>query len=175
MWAIEHAGVKPDALIFGKGMGGDLPMAGLAMRSELMKKIPPGSQPGTFAANAVSAAVCLTNIELLQDPSLDLITRAHVVGAETMDKLRAAESLLIGEVRGRGLMIGVELVENKTSRQPLSAERVGKIVMGSLRRGIVMVPCGRNGNVLRLMPSLTIPRSYLNRAVEIVLDEIRKA
>jgi 4-aminobutyrate aminotransferase len=170
MWSVEHSGVKPDMLTFGKGMGGDLPMAGLAMRADLAKRIPSGSQPGTFAANALSAAVCLTNIELLQDPALDLINRAHLLGSETMTKMRALDSPLIGEIRGRGLMIGVELVEDKDSKKPLAPEKMAKIVVESLRRGVIMVPCGRYGNVLRVMPSLTIPRRYLFGALDIVVE-----
>ena len=175
MWSIEHSGVKPDLLTFGKGMGGDLPMAGVAMRADLAKHIPPGSQPGTFAANALSAAVCMTNIDLLTDPKLGLIERAHVLGVETMDRLRAADCPLIGEVRGRGLMIGIELVEDRTSKTPLRPERVGRVVMESLNRGIIMVPCGRNGNVLRLMPSLTIPRRYMTAALEQLFAVLAKA
>ena len=175
MWSVEHSGVKPDMLTFGKGMGGDLPMAGVALRSDLAKHIPPGSQPGTFAANALSAAVCLANIELLQDPKLDLIHRAHQVGLEAMDKVRSLNSPRVGEVRGRGLMIGIELVEDRVSRRPLAAEKMNTIAVASLRRGVILVPCGRNGNVLRLMPSLTIPRSYLFSALDIVakvLEEV---
>ena len=168
MWAVEHSGVRPDMLTFGKGMGGDLPMAGLVMRADFAKHIPPGSQPGTFAANALSAAVCLTNIDLLQDPKLELIRRAHEVGLEVMQKLRAIDSPYIGEVRGRGLMIGIELVEDRATKVPLSAEKMGRIVVQSLHRGVIMVPCGRNGNVLRVMPSLTIPRAYLFAALDIV-------
>jgi 4-aminobutyrate aminotransferase len=175
MWSIEHSGVRPDLLAFGKGMGGDLPMAGVAMRADLAQHIPPGSQPGTFAANALSAAVCLTNIALLTDPALALIERAHQVGLEAMERLRAAECSLIGEVRGRGLMIGIELVEDRAVKTPLAPERVGKIVMECLGRGIIMVPCGRNGNVLRLMPSLTIPRSYLFGALERLIGILGEA
>ena len=169
MWSIEHSGVKPDLLTFGKGMGGDLPMAGVAMRADLAKHIPPGSQPGTFAANALSAAVCLANIELLTDPKLALIERAHLLGLETLERVRAADCPLIGEARGRGLMIGIELVEDRESTAPLAPEKVGQVVMDSLQIGIIMVPCGRNGNVLRLMPSLTIPRRYLFGALDRVL------
>jgi 4-aminobutyrate aminotransferase len=131
------------------------------------------SQPNTFAANALSAAVCLKNIELLQDPQLDLINRAHQLGLEAMQKLRAAESPRIGEVRGRGLMIGMEMVEDTASRTPLSGAKMGQIVIGCLQRGIILVPCGRNGNVLRLMPSLTIPRSYLFKSIDILLSVIK--
>jgi 4-aminobutyrate aminotransferase len=175
MWSVEHSGVKPDMLTFGKGMGGDLPMAGVAMRADLAKQIPPGSQPGTFAANALSAAVCLANIELLQDPKLDLINRAHQLGIETMEKVRSFDSPVIGEVRGRGLMIGIELVEDKASKTPLAAEKAGGIAVECLRRGVIMVPCGRNGNVLRLMPSLTIPRSYLFGALDILGQVLKQA
>jgi 4-aminobutyrate aminotransferase len=173
MWAIEHAGIKPDGLLFGKGMGGDLPMAGFALRKDLAQRIPAMSQPNTFAANAVSAAVCLKNIELLQDPQLDLINRAHQLGVEVLAKLRAADSPRIGEARGRGLMIGIEMVEDRASRAPLGEEKMGKILGQCLQRGIILVPCGRNGNVLRVMPSLTIPRSYLFKAVDIMLEAIK--
>jgi len=175
MWSVEHSGVKPDMLTFGKGMGGDLPMAGVAMRSDLAQRIPPGSQPGTFAANALSAAVCLANIELLQDPQLELIPRAHQVGLEALEKMRSLNSPIIGEVRGRGLMIGIELVEDKGSRTPLAGPKMLQIAVESLRRGVIMVPCGRNGNVLRLMPSLTIPRTCLFRALDILAEVLAEA
>ncbi|HWI22060.1 MAG TPA: aspartate aminotransferase family protein [Baekduia sp.] len=175
MWAVEHSGVKPDMLTFGKGMGGDLPMGGVAMRTELAKQIAPGSQPNTFAANALAAAVCLTNIELLLDPELDLIGRAAQLGAEVIEKIESLDSPLVGEVRGRGLMIGIELVQDKESKEPLDAERMGKVVQGCLNRGVIMIPCGRYGNVLRLMPSLTISRAYLFSALEIVAEAVNEA
>jgi 4-aminobutyrate aminotransferase len=174
MWSIEHAGVKPDMLTFGKGMGGDLPMAGVVVRKDLAQSIPAMSVPGTFAANALSAAVCLKNLDILQDPKWDLIGRALSVGSEAMQRFVNADSPLIGEVRGRGLMIGIEMVEDRKSRTPLAGEKMGRLVFETLRRGVIMVPCGRNGNVLRLMPSLTIPRSYLFTAIDIVLDVIRR-
>ncbi len=175
MWAIEHAGVKPDGLLFGKGMGGDLPMAGFVLRADLAKKIPAMSQPNTFAANALSAAVCLKNIELLQDPKLDLINRARDLGAEVMQRIRDANSPLIGEVRGRGLMIGIEMVEDQASRAPLSPEKMGGILGRAFGGGVILVPCGRNGNVIRVMPSLTISRNYLFKALDIVLGAIKSA
>jgi 4-aminobutyrate aminotransferase len=167
MWAVEHSGVQPDMLTFGKGMGGDMPMAGLVMRTDLAAKIPECSQPNTFAANAVAAEVCLTNIKLLQDPELDLINRAHTLGLEVQKHILGFDSPHVGEVRGRGLMIGIELVEDKTSRTPLAPEKVMALAGTCLSRGVMMVPCGRYGNVLRVMPSLTIPRSLLLKALDI--------
>lgn len=167
MWSVEHSGVKPDMLTFGKGIGGDLPMAGVTMRSDLAAKIPDGSAPNTFAANSVSAAVALTNIALLQDPALDLMNRAHRLGLEAQERIRGFNCPLVGEVRGRGLMIGIELVEDKATKEPLSGAKVGKLMNFVLSHGVLMVPCGRYGNVMRVMPSLTIPRSLMFKALDL--------
>jgi 4-aminobutyrate aminotransferase len=167
MWSVEHSGVKPDMLTFGKGVGGDVPMAGLVMRSDLAAKIPDGSVPNTFAGNAVSASVALTNISILQDPELDLINRAHRLGLEAQEHIRSFNSPFVGEVRGRGLMIGIELVENKETREPLSGEKLGKLMGYVVGHGVMMIPCGRYTNVMRVMPSLTIPRSLMFKALDI--------
>lgn len=169
MWSIEHTGVEPDMLTFGKGMGGDLPMAGVMMRKDLANQLDPMSQPQTFAANALSAAVCMKNIDIIVKNKL--VERAAELGGEVMARLTDASKdvSLIGEVRGRGLMIGIELVSDRDAKTPLGEDAMVAIVMGLLAQGVVMVPCGRNGNVLRLMPPLTIPREYMFKAVDILL------
>ena len=113
MWSIEHSGVEPDMITFGKGMGGDLPMAGVIMRKDLAQQLDDMSQPQTFAANAVSSAVTMTNIDIIQEGGL--VERAAQLGKEVLDRLLAASENLpiIGEVRGRGLMIGIELVNGQ--------------------------------------------------------------
>ena len=176
MWSIEHSGVQPDMVTWGKGMGGDLPMGGLSIRKDLAERIEDGSQPNTFAGNALSAAVCMTNIDILTENDMTLIQRTAEVGEETIQEIRkgAQSTRLIGDVRGRGLMIGIELVKDKETREPLDGDVMGAIIMGMLKRGVVMVPCGRNGNVLRLMPSLTITRGYLNKATEILLETVKE-
>ena len=175
MWSVEHAGVEPDMLTFGKGMGGDLPMAGVLMRRDLAAQLDDHSQPQTFAANALSAEVCMTNLRIIERDGL--VQRAAEVGEEAMQRLRAAaeELEIIGDVRGRGLMIGVELVANRETREPISRDRTGAIVDALLQRGVIMVPCGRYGNIVRVVPSLTIPRSYLNAGIDIMLDVLRDA
>lgn len=175
MWSIEYSGVVPDMLTWGKGMGGDMPMAGLTFREDLAEKIPEGSQPNTFAGNAVSAAVCMTNIDILTENNNDLINRAAQVGEEIKEKFikGAKEARIIGDVRGRGFMIGIELVKDKGTREPLDEAMIGKVVFGLLNRGIIMVPCGRYGNVLRFMPPLTITREYCEKATDILLDVVK--
>jgi len=167
MWSVEHSGVKPDMLTFGKGLGGDVPMAGVVMRSDLAAKIPDGSVPNTFAANSVSAAVALTNISLLQDPALNLLGRAEALGQEVQERIRSFNSPFVGEVRGRGLMIGIELVEDKATKEPLGRDKLDKLMGYVLSHGVLMIPCGRHTNVMRAMPSLTIPRSLLVKALDI--------
>ena len=175
MWAIEYSGVVPDMLTWGKGMGGDLPMAGVTFRDDLADKIPDSSQPNTFAGNALSAAVCMTNIDILTENNSDLIKRAGQVGEDIKERLqeRAKETRIIGDVRGRGLMIGIELVKDKETRKPLDGDSMGKVIFGMLNRGVIMVPCGRYGNVLRFMPPLTITREYCNKATDILLDIVK--
>ena len=172
MWAIEYSGVVPDMLTWGKGMGGDLPMAGVTFRDDLADKIPDSSQPNTFAGNALSAAVCMTNIDILTENNSDLINRAGQVGEDIKERLQEGgkETRIMGDVRGRGLMIGIELVKDKETREPLDGDSMGEMIFGMLNRGVIMVPCGRNGNVLRFMPPLTITREYCNKATDILLD-----
>ncbi len=172
MWAVEHSGVKPDMLTFGKGIGSDLPMAGLMMRSDLAAQIPDGSMPNTFAANSLSAVVALTNIAILQDPELDLLNRAHVLGLEAQERIRGFNSPLVGEVRGRGLMIGIELVEDPATKEPLSRDKIGQLMGYLMNHGVLMIPCGRYSNVMRVMPSLTISRALFFKALDIFGDAL---
>jgi 4-aminobutyrate aminotransferase len=172
MWSVEHSDVVPDMITWGKGMGGDLPMAGVTFRSEFADKLVEASQPNTFAANSLSAAVCMTNIDILTDKDYDLMGRAAKLGEETKARLQEVSKgiNIIGDVRGRGLFIGVELVKNKETREPLSDETMGEILAELLNQGIIAVPCGRYHNVIRFMPSLTITRDYLEKATYILLN-----
>jgi 4-aminobutyrate aminotransferase len=176
MWSIEHSDVVPDMLAWGKGMGGDLPMAGLTFRDEFSNKLVEASQPGTFAANSLSAAVCMTNIDILTDKNLGLMDRAAKLGEATLATLKqdSKNIRIFGDIRGRGLFIGVELVKNKASKEPLSAEDMGKILGELLNRGVIAVPCGRYHNVIRYMPPLIITREYLEKATDILLDICKK-
>ena len=81
MWSVEHSGVQPDMVTWGKGMGGDLPMVGLNIRKDLAEKIEDSSQPNTFAGNALSAAFCMTNIDILTENDMALIMRTAEVGS----------------------------------------------------------------------------------------------
>ncbi len=172
MWCIEHTDVQPDMITWGKGFGGDVAMAGLTMRKDLAEKIEDYSQPNTFAANAVASVACMTNIEILTENDRALINRAGELGEYIKKEIKdgAKDTRVIGDVRGRGLMIGIELVEDKESRIPLNGDAVGGIIMGMLNRGMLMIPCGRFGNVFRFMPPLILTKEHAKKAVDILID-----
>jgi 4-aminobutyrate aminotransferase len=175
MWCIEHTDVEPDMITWGKGMGGDVPMAGLTIRKDLAAKIDDHSQPNTFAGNAVASVACMTNIDILTENDNALIKRAAVLGEEIKDRIREAarDTRVIGDVRGKGLMIGIEMVEDKETREPLNRDAVGQIIMGILNRGLIMVPCGRFGNVFRFMPPLVLTREHAIKAVDILIETVK--
>ncbi len=176
MWAIEHSDVEPDMITWGKGMGGDMPMAGLSIRKDLAEKIDDHSQPNTFAGNAVTSAACMANIEILTENDQALIKRASKLGESIKRQIKkgAKDIEIIGDVRGWGLMIGIEMVKNRKTREPLDGDDVGQMIMGMLSRGLVMVPCGRFGNVFRFMPSLVLTKEHASKAVEILLETARE-
>ena len=175
MWSIEHEGVEPDMLTWGKGMGGDMPNAGLSIRKDLAKKIVESSQPNTFAGNAVTAATTITNIEILRENDFELVKRAGKLGEQIKRWIKsgAQDTRTIGDVRGRGLMIGIEMVKDKKTREPLDKGSVVNIITGMLNRGLVMVPCGRFGNVFRFMPPLVLTKNHAQKASEILLETVK--
>ena len=176
MWSIQHSSVVPDMITWGKGIGGDMPCAGLTLRADLAAKIDDHSQPNTWAGNALAAVVAMENIAILTENDRELIQRAAELGEEVKGWLREAaqKSRFIGDIRGRGLMIGIELVADKESREPLDGDTVGAVIMGLLKRGIIMVPCGRYGNVFRFMPSLTITREHCRTATDVLAEVLGK-
>jgi 4-aminobutyrate aminotransferase len=175
MWALQYSSVVPDMLTWGKGMGGDMPMAGVTYRADMESALREGSQPSTFAGNAMGCEVSLTNIGLITDPQMDLIGRAATLGAEIKGMFTDAMANVkcIGDVRGNGLMIGVEVVADKKTKEPLGSDGVGEITFKLLNRGILMTPCGRHANVFRFMPPLTIPRDYAVKATDIMIDILK--
>jgi 4-aminobutyrate aminotransferase len=174
-WCLEYSGVVPDLLTWGKGMGGDIPMAGLTYRADIERTLVEGSQPGTFAGNALACEVCLTNIDLIMDKEMDLTGRAQKLGIEISGMFNEAAKTVksIGDVRGRGLMIGVEVVADRDTKEPLQADKCSEIAMKLLNAGILMTPCGRYGNVFRFMPPLTIPRDYAIKATHVLIDILK--
>lgn len=176
MWAIEHYGVTPDAVVWGKGVGGDQPLTGVTMNAKYQEMLDPGSQPATFVGNALSCAVGVTNIELMTDPQDNLMGRAAEVGAKMLAKMEAAakDSTVIGDVRGKGFFLSMEIVKNKETREPADGMKIFGLMTQMLEQGYVSFVCGRNGNVFRLMPPLTTPYDYFDAAVDALIATVKR-
>jgi 4-aminobutyrate aminotransferase len=165
MFAIEHTGVEPDIVTMAKGIASGLPLGVATARSEVMSW-PPGSHASTFGGNPVACAAALTTIRLLRDV---LMKNAETVGAQMMAGVKAlmAKHPIVGDVRGRGLMIGVELVRDRQTKERATTER-NALVQECFRRGLLVLGAGRN--TIRLSPPLVLTREQADIAVGL-LDE----
>jgi 4-aminobutyrate aminotransferase / (S)-3-amino-2-methylpropionate transaminase / 5-aminovalerate transaminase len=164
VWAIEqYEGVAPDLLVSGKSIGGGLPLAGVTGRAELMDAVGPGGLGGTFGGNPLSCAAGVAVLEAIREP--DFLAHAVRLGQVLRERLDgiAARHAGIGEVRGLGPMLALELEE----RTPDGAKAV---VDAAFDRGLLLLSCGLYGNVLRLLPPLTISDEELDEGLGL-LDE----
>jgi 4-aminobutyrate aminotransferase len=163
MFAIEHFGVKPDVMAIAKGIASGLPLGISAARADIMTW-PAGAHANTFGGNPLACAASLVTINLLRDK---LMANATGVGSHLMSGIQelADKHPLIGDVRGRGLMIGIELVRDRQTKERANAER-DALVMAAFRRGLLTLGAGRNA--IRLSPSLVLTRSQADTAVEIL-------
>jgi len=166
MFGIEHFGVEPDMITAAKGIASGLPLAVTTARADVMAW-PPGAHASTFGGNPVSCAASLATIDLLRT---SLMQNATEVGAYMMDLLRELQQkhAIIGDVRGKGLMIGIELVRDRVTKERATTER-NKVVNACFERGMLILGAGQNA--LRLSPPLVLTKAQAKTAVGI-LDEV---
>jgi 4-aminobutyrate aminotransferase-like enzyme len=169
MWAAEHGEVVPDLMTVGKGIGGGLALAALVGRSELMTTWEPDAVTSTFLANALTAAAACAAIDVLREEGL--VERSARLGAQALQRLSGelAGHPAVGEVRGRGLFVGIELVRDRSSREP-DPEFAGGIQRVLRERGVLVGRSGRHGNVLILAPPLVITEDVLDGALDAVVE-----
>jgi 4-aminobutyrate aminotransferase / (S)-3-amino-2-methylpropionate transaminase / 5-aminovalerate transaminase len=166
MWAIEqYEGVDPDLVVSGKSIGGGLPLAGVTGRAEIVDAVPAGGLGGTFAGNPLSCAAGVAVLDLVSDP--DFLARARDLGATIRARLEqmAAARPEIGEVRGLGPMLALEFVEQ-------TPERAKAVVAAAFERGLVLLSCGLYGNVIRLLPPLTISDGEVDEGLAILEESL---
>jgi len=170
MFAVQHIGIEPDIIALAKGIASGLPLGAIVARADLMSW-PPGSHASTFGGNPISCAAALETIRLIED---GLMQNAADVGEHLLQSLRElmTHCSMIGDVRGRGLMIGIELVTDRATKEKAGAWR-DLAVQQCFERGLLILGCGEN--TLRLMPPLIVSRAQADAALEIleeVLSEI---
>jgi 4-aminobutyrate aminotransferase len=168
MWAIEHYGVEPDLIVSGKSLGGGLPLAGVTGSAELMDSVPPGGLGGTFGGNPLA---CVAAIEVLREvKSEGFRKRADELGTRIRARLEqlAARTAAVGDVRGLGPMLAVELTE--------PTPELAKAVTSAARdRGLVLLSCGIYGNVIRILVPLTIDDALLERGLDLLEESLGDA
>ncbi|HEY0494130.1 MAG TPA: 4-aminobutyrate--2-oxoglutarate transaminase [Kutzneria sp.] len=170
-FASDHEGVVPDLVTTAKGIAGGLPLAAVTGRAEVMDAVHGGGLGGTYGGNPVACAAALASIRIMRDQ--DLNARAKAIEEITVPRLRelAAGIPAIGDVRGRGAMLAVELVRPGTLEP--DAELTGRIAKACHARGVVVLTAGTYGNVLRLLPPLVIPADVLNDGLDVLAEAIQ--
>ena len=165
LFAYEHFGVKPDILSCAKGIASGFPLSAVIAKKEIMETWNAGAHGGTFGGNPVSCAAALATLEVLtEDGALD---NAAKMGDYFMDRLLDLQEKHreIGDVRGLGLMIAMEIVDENGNPDK---ERTGQIVAGALQRGLILLTCGTNKNVIRFIAPTTVTEAEIDRALKIV-------
>jgi 4-aminobutyrate aminotransferase/(S)-3-amino-2-methylpropionate transaminase len=168
VWAIEHYGVEPDLIVSGKSLGGGLPLAGVTGSSELMDSVPAGGLGGTFGGNPLA---CVAAVEVLREVKGERFRkRADELGGRIRARLEqlAARNAAVGEVRGLGPMLALELTEP-------TPDLARAVTSAARDRGLVLLSCGIYGNVIRILVPLTIDDALLERGLDLLEESLGDA
>jgi len=172
MFACEHEGIVPDLITTAKALAGGMPLSAVTGRAEIMDAVAPGGLGGTYAGNPVACAAALGAIETIENEGL--VERAAQIEQRVMPRLeemRAASGGRIGDVRGRGAMLAIELVEPGT-KDP--APRFAQALAAHCHaEGVVVLVCGTYGNVIRMLPPLVIGDALLDDALDVLAAGVR--
>jgi 4-aminobutyrate aminotransferase / (S)-3-amino-2-methylpropionate transaminase / 5-aminovalerate transaminase len=171
LFACDHEGVVPDLIVTAKGIAGGLPLAAVTGRAEIMDAPHVGGLGGTYGGNPLACAAALAVIETIETENL--VDRARAIGDLMIERLKATQATdeRIGDVRGRGAMIAVELVVPGTTEP--DADLTRRIAAAAHAQGLIMLTCGTFGNVLRFLPPLSIPDHLLTEGLDL-LDAVLK-
>ena len=176
MFASDHWQVEPDIVCVAKAIASGIPLGAVVARADLMdpevdsRAWRPGSHGSTFGGNPVACAAALKTIELIEN---GLVQNAEAVGGWILKELKEFMNShrILGDVRGKGLMIGVEIVENRESRKP-APKKAAEIMVRSWRRGVALITCGVS--TVRIAPPLNITREHVDSALDIVEDTMKE-
>jgi 4-aminobutyrate aminotransferase len=169
-FAIEHWNVEPDIICSSKALASGMPI-GAAIANAKVMDWTGGSHASTFGGNPLSCVAAAAVLEIVKEEKL--LDNANKQGAHALKRLEELKERteIVGDVRGKGLMIGVELVEDKESKKP-AAQKAAQVILRAWKRGVAVVTCG--ASTLRIAPPLTIQREMLDSALDIVEDTIRE-
>jgi 4-aminobutyrate aminotransferase len=169
MFAIEHYGVEPDILALAKGIASGMPLGAMVAPADIMDW-EAGSHASTFGGNPISCQAALTTIQLIED---ELMENAAVQGGRLMKGLRELQKSYecMGDVRGKGLMIGVELVKDRETKER-AIKWKGQVIAAAFRRGLLLLGCGEN--TIRFCPALTVTDDEVDVCLSIFEEAVRE-
>ncbi len=172
-FASEHEGIVPDLVVAAKGIAGGLPLSAVTGRAEIMDSAMAGGLGGTYAGSPIACAAALATIEAYEQDGL--IERAREIGAVLIGRLNALRTAdpRIGDVRGRGAMVAIELVDPTTGAP--DATLTTAIAKYAHANGVVLLTCGTYGNVIRFLPPLTISDELLIDGLSVVAEGLKNA
>ena len=167
-WAIEHTGVQPDIVCMAKGVASGMPLGITLSKAEIMDWVP-GSHASTFGGNPVCIAAALATLDVIEREGL--LKNASEVGNHMMKRMAdwPSKHKLVGDVRGRGLMIGVEIVKDKKTREYGAAER-DRVIELAFERGILFLGCGPS--TIRIAPALIVSKEEADVALDALEESI---
>ncbi|WOX07226.1 acetyl ornithine aminotransferase family protein [Microbulbifer pacificus] len=171
MFAAEHWDVAPDIMCLAKGLGSGMPIGLVVSKKEHMAKWPRGAHGNTYGGNPLCCAAALATLDLVEQEYAD---NAAKVGAYFIERLRELQGRVdcIGEVRGRGLMIGMELVTDRDSKEP-AKELCDRLITRAYHNGLLLLSCGQS--TLRFMPPLCVTRAQVDEALEMIETSLAEA
>ncbi len=174
MFSIEHSGVVPDLITVAKGLGGGFPLSGVTGRASIMDSAHAGGLGGTYGGNPVSIAAAHAVLDVIEAEAL--CSRAVAVGEKMRTRLLALARELpcIGDVRGLGAMVAIELVKDPKTKEP-DADLTAAVLAQAEKRGLILLSCGTSANVVRLLSPLTIQDAVLNEGLDILAASLREA
>ena len=166
MFAIEHSGVEPDLMTIAKSVAGGVPLSAVVGKAEIMDASPAGGLGGTYAGSPLACAAGLAVMEVIREEKL--LERAQHIGNFMVSRLRGLQARFpcIGEVRGLGAMVAIELVKNRRADVP-DADLTKAVVQAAGRHGLILLGCGLYSNVVRFLAPLTISDAMLKEGLNL--------
>jgi 4-aminobutyrate aminotransferase/(S)-3-amino-2-methylpropionate transaminase len=174
LFAVEHSGIEPDLMTIAKSVSGGVPLSGVIGKADIMDSPPPGGLGGTFAGSPLACAAGLAVLNVIKEEQL--LQRASHIGKFMTSRLSGLQVRFpgIGEVRGLGAMVAIELVKNAKPDQP-DAELTKQLVQAAARKGLILLSCGVYGNVVRFLAPLTISDALLKEGLNLFEQALQEA
>jgi 4-aminobutyrate aminotransferase/(S)-3-amino-2-methylpropionate transaminase len=173
LFAVEHSGVVPDVVVTAKSLAAGMPLGAVTGRAEIMDSAHPGGLGGTYAGNPLACVAALETLDIIARP--EFLSRAREVGERIrsrLEEIQLEHAGMIGDVRGVGPMLAMEVVTDAESRKP-AMEATAAINAATLERGVITIRAGLYSNCVRFLPALDISDAEIDEAMDVVAEAVR--